>query len=190
MFLEISQNSQENACATARASFLIKLQAWGFGVRSLFLIRQQLYEKETPTQAAPCEICEIFKKTILKIICEWLLLDSFAALLLWVEWYLPKINKMDKKDKTLQRIKKAFVNILTLSFIMLKNCQKYFKSFVVWTRRDFKLRLTMFFERIKGFSEKSFWNILLISSKILMKHLTQGKSVERGLSAQKSYIIA
>ena len=27
MFLEISQNSQENACA--RVSFLIKLQAWG-----------------------------------------------------------------------------------------------------------------------------------------------------------------
>ena len=28
MFLEISQNSQENTCA--RVSFLIKLQAWGF----------------------------------------------------------------------------------------------------------------------------------------------------------------
>ena len=38
---------------------------------------------------------------------------------------------MDKKEKALQRIKKAFVNILTISFIMLKNGQKHFKSFVV-----------------------------------------------------------
>ena len=43
VFLEISQNSQENTCA--RVSFLIKLQAWP-GVFS-------------------CKFCEIFKKTFL-----------------------------------------------------------------------------------------------------------------------------
>ena len=34
MFLEISQNSQENNCA--RVSFLIKLQAWGLFHKTIF----------------------------------------------------------------------------------------------------------------------------------------------------------
>ena len=37
MILEISQNSQENTCA--RASFLIKLQAWGLRPATLFKMR-------------------------------------------------------------------------------------------------------------------------------------------------------
>ena len=49
MFLEISQNSQENTCA--RVSFLIKLQAWGF------------IKKKTLAQAFSCEFCEISKNT-------------------------------------------------------------------------------------------------------------------------------
>ena len=44
MFLEISQNSQENNCV--RVSFLIKLQA---------------KKKETLAQALSCEFCEISK---------------------------------------------------------------------------------------------------------------------------------
>ena len=47
MFLEISQNSQENTCA--RVSFLIK--ACNF------------IKKETLAQVLSCKFCEIFKKT-------------------------------------------------------------------------------------------------------------------------------
>ena len=47
MFLEISQNSQENICA--RDSFLIKLQA------SVFI------KKETLAQVFSSEFCKIFK---------------------------------------------------------------------------------------------------------------------------------
>ena len=45
VFLEISQNSQESICA--RASFLIKLQAYNF------------IKKETLVQVFSCEFCEI-----------------------------------------------------------------------------------------------------------------------------------
>ena len=51
MFLEISQNWQENTCATV--SFLIKLQALGV----------QLYQKDTVAQVFSCEFCEISKNT-------------------------------------------------------------------------------------------------------------------------------
>ena len=47
VFLEISQNAQENTCV--RASLLIKLQACNF------------IKKETLTQVFSCEFCEIFK---------------------------------------------------------------------------------------------------------------------------------
>ena len=46
MFLEISQNSQENTCV--RVSFLIKVQA---------------FKEETLTQVFSCEFCEISKNT-------------------------------------------------------------------------------------------------------------------------------
>ena len=51
VFLEISQNSQENTCA--RNHFLIKLQAkaWNF------------IKKESLTQMFSCEISKIFKNT-------------------------------------------------------------------------------------------------------------------------------
>ena len=50
VFLEISQNSQENTCA--RVSFLIKLQAaCGF------------IKKEALVQVLSCEFCEISKNT-------------------------------------------------------------------------------------------------------------------------------
>ena len=51
MFLEISQNSQENTCA--RVSFLIKLQALNF------------IKNETLAQVFSCEFCEISKNTFL-----------------------------------------------------------------------------------------------------------------------------
>ena len=46
VFIEISQNSQENTCT--RVSFLIKLQAWGLA------------------QVFCCEFCEISKNTFFK----------------------------------------------------------------------------------------------------------------------------
>ena len=49
VFLEISQNSQENTCA--RVSFLMKLQAEAF------------IKKETLAQVFSCEFCEISKNT-------------------------------------------------------------------------------------------------------------------------------
>ena len=55
MFLEISQNSQENACA--RVSFLIKLQA---------------IKKETLVQVFSCEFDEFFYRTPLDD-CFWML---------------------------------------------------------------------------------------------------------------------
>ena len=51
VFLEISQNSQENTWA--RVSFLIKLQALAYNV----------IKKETITQVFSYEFCEIFKNT-------------------------------------------------------------------------------------------------------------------------------
>ena len=48
VFLEISQNSQENT--SARDSFLIKLQAY-------------FIEKESLAQVFSCEFCEIFMNT-------------------------------------------------------------------------------------------------------------------------------
>ena len=51
VFLEISQNSQENTCT--RVSFLIKLQAWGL----------QLYLKKSLAQVFSCEFCGISKNT-------------------------------------------------------------------------------------------------------------------------------
>ena len=51
MFIEISQNSQENN--SAKASFLIKLQVWGCN----------FIKKETLAQVFFCEFCEISKNT-------------------------------------------------------------------------------------------------------------------------------
>ena len=51
VFLEISQNSQENTCA--RISFFIKLQADACN----------FIKKETLAQVLSCEFCEISKNT-------------------------------------------------------------------------------------------------------------------------------
>ena len=51
VFLEISQNSQENTCD--RVSFLIKLQASA----------SNFIKKETLAQVFSCEFCEISKNT-------------------------------------------------------------------------------------------------------------------------------
>ena len=54
VFLEISQNLQENTCV--RVSFLIKL---------LFIINKFFIKKETLTQVFSYKFCEISKNTVL-----------------------------------------------------------------------------------------------------------------------------
>ena len=51
VFLEISDNSQENTCA--RVSFLLKLQAGAY----------KFIKKETLAQVSFCEFCKISKNT-------------------------------------------------------------------------------------------------------------------------------
>ena len=60
MFLEISQNSQENTCA--RVSFLIKLQAEA----------SNFIEKETLAQMFSCKFCEISKNNFLHRTPFWI----------------------------------------------------------------------------------------------------------------------
>ena len=62
VFLEISQNSQENTCA--RVSFLMKLQ-----VEACNFIKN-----ETLAQVFSCELCEISKNNFLIEHLRWLLL--------------------------------------------------------------------------------------------------------------------
>ena len=69
VFLEISQNSQENKCA--RVSFLIKLQAY-------------FIKKETLAQVFPCEFCEISKNTFSQNTSGRLLLNLF--MFFYLEW--------------------------------------------------------------------------------------------------------
>ena len=61
IFLENSQNSQENTCA--RVSFLIKLQTFRF------------IRKQTLAQVFSCEFCEFSKNTFFTEHLWWLLLD-------------------------------------------------------------------------------------------------------------------
>ena len=77
--LEISQNSQENTCATT-VFFLVKLQAWG---QQLYSKRDslQLYKKET---LVSFEFCEISKNTFLQ--------NTSGGLLLTLGFWLVILN--------------------------------------------------------------------------------------------------
>ena len=63
VFLEISQNSQENTCA--RASFLIELQASVLKLYWKETLPQScnFIKKETLAQVFSCKFCENFKNT-------------------------------------------------------------------------------------------------------------------------------
>ena len=89
VFLEISQNSQENT--SARDSFLIKLQARG----------QQLYcnfiKIESLTQVFSCGFCEIFNNTLFYRNLWWLLLTATTFLLQHIFYhYLKKLHESFK----------------------------------------------------------------------------------------------
>ena len=68
VFLEISQNSQENTCVIV--SFLIKLQAWAC----------KFIKKETLAQIFSCEFCGVSENTFFKEHLWWLLLLIFNFL--------------------------------------------------------------------------------------------------------------
>ena len=67
VFLKISQNSQENTCAS---SFLIKLQTSG-----------NFIKKEALVQVFPDEFCEIFMNTFFIEHIQWLL---FEYVFIWI----------------------------------------------------------------------------------------------------------
>ena len=69
VFLEISQNSQENTCT--RACFLIKFQAWA----------SNFTKKETLIQVFSCEFCGISKNTYFTERLWRLLLQIFLKVL-------------------------------------------------------------------------------------------------------------
>ena len=76
VFLEISQNSQENTCA--RVSFLIKLQTSGLRPATLL-------KKETLAQLFSCEFCEISNNNFLQ---------STSGRLLLYFWVLPNTESI------------------------------------------------------------------------------------------------
>ena len=86
VFLEISQNSQENTCA--RASFLIKLQACNF------------IKTETLAQVFSCEFCEISKNIFC---CRTPLVTTSDSISIY-PWtkkspYMSKIREMYVEEK-------------------------------------------------------------------------------------------
>ena len=146
VYLEISQNSQENT--GARVSFLIKLQA--LGLRSATLLKKRLW-------------CRCFSVNFAKILrtlffiehLSWLLLNNFVTILMYVRWggalptkqYLPPrsipifkschhpqltyfTNPTHKRGrKTLKGFSKRSDTYLALALSLRekfgKNCQKY-----------------------------------------------------------------
>ena len=111
VFLEFSQNSQENTCA--RVSFLIKLQSY--------------FKKDTLTQVFSCEFCEIYRKAFFAEQLRWLLLyfSSFrgrvslrmpSGISDFLFYTLHKINKNRTKAERTVSTSHYFLHIYQVSF--------------------------------------------------------------------------
>ena len=111
VFLEFSQNSQENTCA--RISFLIKLQSY--------------FKKDTLTQVFSCEFCEISRKAFFAEHLRWLLLyfSSFrgrvslrmpSGISDFLFYTLHKINKNRTKAERTVSTSHYFLHIYQVSF--------------------------------------------------------------------------
>ena len=111
VFLEFSQNSQENTCA--RVSFLIKLQSY--------------FKKDTLTQVFSCEFCEISRKAFFAEHLRWLLLyfSSFrgrvslrmpSGISDFLFYTLHKINKNRTKAERTVSTSHYFLHIYQVSF--------------------------------------------------------------------------
>ena len=111
VFLEISQNSQENICA--RVSFLIKLQASGSQentcIRISFLIKTETYsfiKKVTLVQVFSCEFCKFFRAFLYQNTSGRLLLSIrivptkllYLKSTYWVLWTLWKPHSIGFKN--------------------------------------------------------------------------------------------
>ena len=77
VYLEISQNSQENT--GARVSFLIKLQA--LGLRSATLLKKRLW-----CRCFPVNFAKILRTLFFIEHLSWLLLNNFVTILMYVRW--------------------------------------------------------------------------------------------------------
>ena len=78
VFLEISQNSQENTCV--RVPFLIKLQASPFFNNAIGLLACSFIKKKLQHRCFPVSVAKILRTPILKNICERLLLNIVRIL--------------------------------------------------------------------------------------------------------------
>ena len=78
VFLEISQNSQENTCV--RVPFLIKLQASSFFNNAIGLLACSFIKKKLQHRCFPVSVAKILRTPILKNICERLLLNIVRIL--------------------------------------------------------------------------------------------------------------
>ena len=79
MLLEISQNSQENPCA--RASFLIKLQAWGIPVNFVKFLRTPFLQNASGRLLLKLFLMWMFwkiPKQFLEVICQKGVITNFA----------------------------------------------------------------------------------------------------------------
>ena len=112
MFLEMSQNSQENTCA--RVSFLIK--ACNF------------IKKEALAQVFSCKFCEILKNTFYTEHLWWLLLDRTTHFTKITRWYLacsPFFSGPRPETFLRQRLHCQWENTRVTT---QENCFCYFKS--------------------------------------------------------------
>ena len=112
VFLEFSQNSQENTCA--RVYFLIKLQSF--------------LKKDTLTQVFSCEFCEISRKAFFAEHLRWLLLYFLSFIWGRVSLGMPsgisdfffytsrKINKNRTKAERTVSTSHYFLHIYQVSF--------------------------------------------------------------------------
>ena len=113
MFLDISQNSQENT--SARVSFLIKLEARP---------ACNLNKKETLAQVLSCEFCEISKDTLLYRTPP--VAASSLARFTWC--FLVHICSLYNWKQIEKKVAKSFYNSLNLNKFTLNKVYLYYSS--------------------------------------------------------------
>ena len=118
VFLEISQSSQENACA--RVSFLIKLKTCNF------------IKKETLAQVFSCEFCEISKNTFFhktplvtasmctpSVILVFCFILAASNTVIWVSLFGAHSFKLEVKDFIFHAVVSSRETVQTLAWKFL-----------------------------------------------------------------------
>ena len=132
MFLEISQNSQENICATV--FFLIKLQVGGLA-------------QETLGHVFSCEICEIFKTIFFT---EQLWTENIN--MKWLKWQYCFLKKLTKFYSDFAK-KTRFCTIYLLCHLKFSGCQVLISSLILFLNSDFQAMLNT----SKSWKSVSYW---------------------------------